>query len=490
MRSPLAGAAACYVAAEQVRKAWVGAASIRPGGIMARATFSSGVRSTVRKSIWLYLWVPVLVVASFLPVAGRSGGPASAAIPADFFTKRRHCTPEFIDALPPSAFFSGTGAQLQTRVNTLPTGSTLVIGQPSNGAPEYEVTVEMAITGKQNVTICSDPRLARPVIKQLNNVWRIFTIGNSTDITIEGLEIKSIYDEAHDRVSGVQAIEGAARVHIWDMWVHDVPACGICSARSNGYNDFRYNRIWKTSAFSRYQQSGISLFNNRNAPNSPTPNVDPQTGYSDYLIGNMVWGSQVELGRTTDGNCIIIDNNNGVQKVPAFRGRTLIANNVCVANGGRGIHMLKSDNIDVVHNTLYHDLRGAQKRGGGLDQHQGEISVYYSSNLRIVKNLSIALAYGNVYDTGATGANVQLSHNVFHGPTSRHPSTGFDTIEVDPITTPNKADPPDGNWQPDKVLDIIQKPADYRGIMLVPTVDFAGNPRNTANPAAGALEPA
>jgi hypothetical protein len=167
--------------------------------------------------------------------------------------------------------------------------------------------------------------------------------------------------------------------------------------------------------------------------------------------------------------------------------------------------MLKSDNIDVVNNTLYHDLRGAARRGGGFDQHQGEISVYYSSNLRIINNLSVALAYGNVYDTGATGTNVVLAGNAFSGPTSRHPAGGFTTIPspegifVAPSETPPElplAAPTNFQlkstwpWYGVGVTSSPSLPIAGSLPVVIPTVDFNGDPRPLGIVGAFAPEPA
>jgi hypothetical protein len=145
----------------------------------------------------------------------------------------------------------------------------------------------------------------------------------------------------------------------------------------------------------------------------------------------------------------------------------------------------------VVNNTLYHDLRGASARGTGLDQHQGEISVYNSSNLRIINNLSVAIPYGNVYDTGSTGTNVVLAGNAFSGPTSRNPVGGFTVIptpsgmfvspEEDPLTPGTDFRLQNGftyssvgvtSWPLDPALITASNPR-----VIIPTVDFNGNPR-------------
>ena len=437
-----------------------------------------------------YALVGLATLASLLQSANWSGsaaaepyGPAlTDPVPIGDFGPKRNCTASNTEGLPR---FSGTGAGLVAAVNALPSNSTLVIDPASNNGGEYVVTAEMAITGKSNITICAAPG-TRPRIKQTSNVWRIFTIANSANITIEGLEIYSIYDAKHDRVSGVQALEGAHHVRVWDMWVHDVPACGICSARSFGHNDFRYNRIWNTAAYSRYNQSGISIFANRNGAGQH----DDETGYSDHLIGNMVWASRVLISRATDGNCIIIDNNNDNGDVSSryFNGSTLIANNLCVANGGRGIHVLRSDNVDVVHNTLYHNLRAASGKAGGLDQHQGELDAPFSNNTRFVNNLSVAVPNGNVFDSWSMPATVRLAGNLFNGPTDRQPFSGGFTKIDDPAFQRPSEDPRGADFRPQAAYVKGDGVASFEDV-LIPSVDFSGLPRSAETPTPGAFEP-
>jgi hypothetical protein len=239
----------------------------------------------------------------------------------------------------------------------------------------------------------------------------------------------------------------------------------------------------------------MSLFSQR-----PGGGADDSLGYSDYLIGNMIWGSQkVSGGRTTDGNCIILDNNNGDNRTPAYGGRFLVMNNLCVANGGRGIHMLKSNNVDVVNNTLYHDLRSARARGGGIDQHQGELSIPGSSNLRIVNNLSIAVPYGNVFDAAAMGTNVQLAGNMFYGPGDRQPPQGGwtwsltgDPMLAAPQELPNTAVSVTAS---EGFRPLVDSPVVNGGVRFlsptgtpITTVDFSGKARPTL-PSVGAFEP-
>jgi hypothetical protein len=447
-----------------------------------------------RSPLALVAVAAVVLSAAFADVRTDSRAAAAGPPPPDF-TPRRHCD----DGIPTLAqHFKGSDSALASTIAGLADGATLVIEpDPTDGV--YEIDTELVISGKQNVTICGAPG-TRPKIKQLANAWRIFTVTNSSNIVIEGLEIFSINDSAHDRVTGVQAIEGADHVSVWDVWAHDLPACGICSARSNGYNDFRYNRIWTTAYYSRYQQSGISLYSNRpRDPKASGLDVD-EYGYSDYVIGNMVWDSRNTFSRSSDGNCIILDNNNGDKRTPAYKGRFLVANNLCVANYGRGIHVLRSDNADIVNNTLYHDLRGAAPRGTSIDQHQGELSIPNSSHLRLINNLSIAIPYGNVFDAGAMGSDVVLAGNLFNGPTSRQPPAGGWSMISDPGLAGPTESPVVTDVRDDSVLFrpasgsyVIEKgtpsyeDAGGRSV-LIPTVDFTGKPRGTS-PSVGAFEP-
>ncbi|MEL7238436.1 MAG: hypothetical protein AAGK78_06205, partial [Planctomycetota bacterium] len=66
----------------------------------------------------------------------------------------------------------------------------------------------------------------------------------------------------------------------------------------------------------------------------------------------------------TDGNGIILDALRNTQgelvredNPEPYNGRVLVIDNICYANGGRGVNVYESDRIDILHNTLYHNAQ-------------------------------------------------------------------------------------------------------------------------------------
>jgi hypothetical protein len=157
---------------------------------------------------------------------------------------------------------TAAGSDLVGLVKGLRSGETLVV------APgEYRINASLAIT-QDGVTICGRPDIegGRPRIVQ-NADYEVITVVSAENVKIDFLDISaSAYDMKHDMVTGVAVKEGSRFVSVWNVYAHDLPACGICSARSDGRNDFRYNWITRVAGFSRYRQSGISLYASANRP--------------------------------------------------------------------------------------------------------------------------------------------------------------------------------------------------------------------------------
>jgi hypothetical protein len=81
----------------------------------------------------------------------------------------------------------------------------------------------------------------------------------------------------------------------------------------------------------------------------------------------------------TDGNCIILDENASA----GYQGATLIQNNLCYENGGRGVEVLRSNNVLAVNNTMINNLRHPEVNGG-------EITAAWVSNVTFRNNLTSA----------------------------------------------------------------------------------------------------
>jgi hypothetical protein len=183
------------------------------------------------------------------------------------------------------------------------------------------------------------------------------------------------------------------------------------------YLTIMYNHVAQNSNWSIYQASGISLLTSVDY-DYPASGSLPNGGYKNFVVGNLV-ADNVEMvapSDITDGEGIIIDTNlnnaapagtgpilnwnvtpknplpYGVQAVvtpPAYQGSTLVANNVAVGNGGDGIEVVKSSNVDVLSNSTYHNAQSYQIYGysyEGYPSNRGEFFSQLSKNVNVFNN--------------------------------------------------------------------------------------------------------
>lgn len=149
------------------------------------------------------------------------------------------------------------------------------------------------------------------------------------------------------------------------------------------------NNCWYTI----FGSSGINTYQ---ATDYIEGHVHSTSEYAIKILGNKVYGNTLKvknqnLSTRYDGNGIIIDNfdhtqdlsniNRGSYSYSVYDGKTLVANNVIFGNGGSGIKVFTSDNVDVFHNTLYNNSLGGYT-DGGLRLQKG------SSNNRAINNIS------------------------------------------------------------------------------------------------------
>ncbi len=227
------------------------------------------------------------------------------------------------------------------------------------------------------------PKGHSPKITASGNVWNAVSI-NGSYIVLEGIELEGnnanlTYDGAlaayQAQVAGGSpsatyntnaiSIGGPGteskrphHVTIRNCRVHDFPGGGISSIQAD-YTTIENNLVYNNAWYMVYGGSGISIL---------TPvNSDKRTIYKNIVRNNrcftnkttIPWISQKKL---SDGNGIIIDvnqhgyaNQSGTSATPdeAYTGRTLVENNLCVNNGGSGIHAFKADHVDIINNTAY-----------------------------------------------------------------------------------------------------------------------------------------
>lgn len=197
--------------------------------------------------------------------------------------------------------------------------------------------------------------------------------------------------------------------------IHDFPGCGI-GATTSDYITVENNVVYNNSWFCMFACSGISYINPLDS--------DSETGYKMSILNNLVYNNHCKIPwvstsdfSLSDGNGIILDVNQeadqrGLNKnAGPYKGRTLVANNVSINNGGSGIHSYRADHIDIINNTAYWNGRKYPKNN------YAEIYTNRSYDNRLFNNIMVARA-GAYCTLKPIDNTVEYSHNILCGGTS------------------------------------------------------------------------
>jgi len=198
--------------------------------------------------------------------------------------------------------------------------------------------------------------------------------------------------------------------------VHHCPFSGISGAYCDNVlieNNVVHDNY---SMFSTENGSGISIWD----PHMIEENVG---GYNIIIRNNICYNNWAtsnvgSVGEPTDGNGIILDDFHNSQTPGGqnYTYKTLVENNLCFNNGGRGIHNFYSDNVTIRNNTVYgnnyilknfHDVGELENTGGLNVAFYNNISVS-TANLPGVNALKITLEN--------SGSNItKLNNNILCG---------------------------------------------------------------------------
>lgn len=226
------------------------------------------------------------------------------------------------------------------------------------------------------------------------------------------------------------AIADSHHVNVLGNRVSGMPQSGISVTKSSNFRVLN-NVVYENSFWHDSNGSGINIVHQRNHGFGPTAGP-----YHDLIMGNRTYRNENKVPsrwqnhqKITDGNGIIVDMNNEM----GYSGRTLIANNLSFDNGGRGINVWASSNVDVMFNTTYHNVRTTDVIGGG-----SEIGFGRGSNIRVTNNVVWArsgkpgIDFSETDGTSYSRDNVSVtgvapkSQNdtvIDHNPGLRNPST-------------------------------------------------------------------
>ncbi len=198
---------------------------------------------------------------------------------------------------------------------------------------------------------------------------------------------------------------------------------GIVTSHAD-YVTIEDNLVYENAFYSPNGNSGITTYQNWNS--------DTNTGYKMIIRRNISHHNQnlvpfFAAGTITDGNGIIIDNLRNTQnnsKLGAYKGRTLVENNIVYCNGGRGIHVFNSDAVDIANNTSYQNSQHPKIM-------EGEISVMHANDIKVLNNIMYASndrPANTAIDAGSTVFDYNLTFNgKFNG------QIGRNVIEKNPM---------------------------------------------------------
>ncbi|MGN6388018.1 MAG: right-handed parallel beta-helix repeat-containing protein, partial [Burkholderiaceae bacterium] len=260
---------------------------------------------------------------------------------------------------------------------------------------------------------------------KVSGMGQNFGINAAPGVNYINIENFDITAPGHGNNSGWSAIYLARshHVNITGNYAHDSGCAGI-QAYGSDYVTISGNRVANNSkdTWNHVFCSGIS--------NHENLDVDSNTGVKMRIENNVVWGNTNTPSpgcsapcTNSDGSGIIIDDNRRSQTDGnAYRGRTLIRNNVVFRNGGRGIAIYYSNAVDIQGNTVYLNNRDPDEGSW----RPGEIGITFSGDVTATGNVLYSDGAAGTANTGAhvavqvtdcaSGGPVSVSGNVAYNP--------------------------------------------------------------------------
>jgi len=280
--------------------------------------------------------------------------------------------------------------------------------------------------------------------------------------------------------NGVDVNANAHHVIVRNCEVYECGGTGIGTGSADYVtieNNLVYNNCW----YSKYGNSGISM-------NESWDYDYNTTDFKMIIRNNIVYGNRLYVPwrsgtvcqGITDGNGIILD----INRNSNYEGKFLVENNVVYRNGGRGIHVYKSDNATIRNNSTF-------KNSASPEIAEGEITIITASNIQVYNNIMYARD-GERASTLSGFTNFSANNNISYNSNQR----GFyntNDIIIDPLfidtlnnnfrllaNSPaiNTGNDSAGNFSAKDILG-VSRPAGAKPDMGV--YEFTGSPSLTGN---------
>lgn len=220
-------------------------------------------------------------------------------------------------------------------------------------------------------------------------------------------------------------------IKILNNTIFECPSAGIACDQTD-YITVENNTVYNNCWYTLWGTSGIDFYQNWN--------YDKLAGYHNIIVGNKLFGNRLYVPwntpcKITDGNGIIIDDSKNTQngsQIGAYTGRTLIAYNIVVNNGGGGIVVYSSEHVDIVNNTAYLNDQSSEIN-------YGEVSAESANDIKIYNNILYSILNKKVI-TNLKSSNIDCNSNLYYGGNGAD-ITGNSTITANPLFVNPTIDP-------------------------------------------------
>jgi len=290
--------------------------------------------------------------------------------------------------------------------------------------------------------------------------------GNYTELTgveVEGISQKINLNDAvanwwrGDRYyNGSGIVAAGHHIEISECVVHDIPGSGISCTRGdyfNLHNNIVYNADWWTIAGSK----GIGITDAISSDKKGYIKIENNLIFNvESRIYSRVWSKGFSRLDLDEGEGILVQANDG-----NYTGRYTIKDNFLLFDG-KGIVVNKTDNVDVVHNTLYHTGTTISGKFKGIRASLTSNSTFMNNAVQIIgngysfnfgksNNESIE-RYGNCGNGGENLTGVEIKDTIF---VDAH---NFDFSPMNGCTGADVA-----------IWNSLKQKADKLGINIIPT---------------------
>ncbi|MCC5848328.1 MAG: immunoglobulin domain-containing protein [Verrucomicrobia bacterium] len=382
----------------------------------------------------------------------------------------------------------------QHAIHTLQPGDTVLIREGdyhSEGNDEYKNwDITTSGTPGQYITYRAYPG-ERPRFHV--DTWNGIQLWNVSYIEIDGLEViglpdpewladepensqarKDLAEDRHFFGGGITVTHNGTEPHhirIRNNLVHRVGGNGI-GFRGGNMILVEGNTVHSSTHRSDAGNSAISFV-------ELNSNIHPSNGYGVVVRNNILHNNRNMVafkwvGYITDGNGVIIDYCQNYTE-----DRILIANNLAYHNGGRAFHVYNGRNVDILHNTAYHNLASTDLQWSGelsSDAPGGETN----ESINFHNNIAIARADRRAYNIANT-ANWHFTRNIANSPHA--PAHGVDADNL-PNTDPQFVNAANLDF----TLQSSSPAIDHGLVFAAVPADALGTERQGSGPDLGAFE--